>query len=242
VSSRESFWLELVAQDLSLRIKERNPLRSIELDYEGVRSIARVFKDITDFRSRFTATHSAGVASCATGIAQKLNFTGKDLQQIEIAGLLHDIGKLVVPNAILCKPEKLTPDEYAVVRQHAFYTHRILSRVRGLEQIAEWAASHHERLDGSGYSENLDRLEIDLGAKIIAVADVATAIAEDRPYRGPGDEDKVLNELWRMADRGKLEVSVVGTLAEHYEEIMTEVHLVQLMDKERYTQRYATIG
>lgn len=242
VSASEDFWLELVSKNLATRLRDRNPLRAIDLDFAAARAIASVFKDMTDFRSRFTAAHSAGVACCARGIAQRLGFSGKDLQQIELAGFLHDIGKLVVPNAILCKPEKLTANEYAIVRQHPYYTHRILSRVRGFEQIAEWAAFHHERLDGSGYTNRLVRDDLDLGAKIIAVADVATAIAERRPYRGPGNETSVLNTLRKMVKEGLLEAAIVDTLATHYANIMGAVQVAQEADETRYIERYAAIA
>ena len=241
ISGSEAFWLELVSKHLAARLHLRNPLRSIHIDFDAARALAAVFKDMTDFRSRFTASHSTGVAVCAHGIAEQLGFSGKDLQQIELAGLLHDIGKLVVPNAILCKPGKLTADEYAVIRQHSYFTHRILSRVRGFEQIAEWAASHHERLDGSGYPERLVRQDLDLGAKIVAVADVATAVAERRPYRGPGDETTVLAALRDMSARKTLESPLVETLAANYADIMGAVQQAQAADEGRYQQRYALI-
>ncbi|HJW56657.1 MAG TPA: HD domain-containing phosphohydrolase [Burkholderiaceae bacterium] len=241
ISVTDHFWLTLVSKDLGRQLHERNLLRSIDLDYQAAHSIASVFKDMTDFRSRFTATHSTGVASCARGIAEALAFAGKDLQQIELAGVLHDIGKLVVPNAILCKPTRLTAEEYAVIRQHPYYTHRILSRVRGFEQIAEWASYHHERLDGSGYCERLGRTELDVGAKVVAVADIAIAIAERRPYRTSGDEATVLNELLGMSRKGMLEGQIVEALADNFKLIMTRAKTAQEADETRYANRYAMI-
>lgn len=241
VSRTEYFWLELVSKDVGRQLRGRNLLRSLELDYEAARSLASVFKDMTDFRSRFTATHSAGVAACACSLGEILSFTGKDLQQIELAGLMHDIGKLVVPNAILCKPSALTSFEYAVIRQHPYYTHRILSRVRGFEQIAEWAAFHHERLDRSGYCEGLGRTELDVGAKIIAVADVATAIAERRPYRSPGSESAILDALQSMARQGLLEGGIVEALSDNYRMVMDRARSAQAADERRYVERYAMI-
>ena len=239
VAKREEFWLELVSRDLSRHLRERSLLRFINIDYPAARAVAGVLKDITDFRSRFTAAHSTGVASCARQIAEVLHFSGKDLQQIELAGFLHDIGKLVVPNSILCKPGMLSPQEYAVVRQHPFYTHRILARVRGFEQIAEWASCHHERLDGSGYPAQLDRHSLDLGAKVVAVADVAAAIAERRPYRDPGGQQAVLTALQDMSVKGLLEPTIVEALADRYNQIMDNVHAAQADDEQRYQARYA---
>ena len=149
------------------------------------------------------------------------------------------MGKLVVPNAILCKAGALTAEEYAVVRQHPYYSHRILSRVRGFEQIAEWASFHHERLDGSGYPARLDRQSLDLGAKVIAVADVAAAIAERRPYRGPGDESAVLSALHEMGTKQLLEPCIIEALADNYEEIIGAMRAAQADDEHRYQTRYA---
>ena len=241
VSANEGFWLELVSSSLGRNLRERSLLRSIDLDYEAARSIVSVFKDMTDFRSPFTATHSTGVAACARGIGKAMAFIGKELQQIDMAGLMHDIGKLVVPDAILCKPTGLTSNEYAVIKQHPYYTFRILSRIRGFEKIAEWAGFHHERNDGSGYSMRLKQEELDLGAKIVAIADVATAISESRPYREPGDKAAVLNALRKMSSKGTLEPIIIEALVDNYQSIMVEVLDCQAADKTRYIEYYEVI-
>jgi putative nucleotidyltransferase with HDIG domain len=241
VSSPEEFWLSLVSKDLALNMRRDNLLRSIPMDYEAAQSIASVLKDMTDFRSRFTATHSAGVAACACALARVLAFSGKDLQQIELAGLMHDVGKLVVPNHILYKPGALTPAEIEVVRQHPYFTYRILSGVRGFEQIAEWAGFHHERLNGSGYCKHLTREELDLGAKVIATADVATAIAENRPYRQAGNKETVLRTLRDEARSELLEPRVVEALIDNYDSIMENSAAMQSADEARYVERYSII-
>ncbi|MDR3514680.1 MAG: HD domain-containing protein [Azospirillaceae bacterium] len=241
VAVREDFWLALVSKNIDRQMRERNLLRSIDNDYETARSVASVLKDMTDFRSRFTATHSSGVAACARGIGEVLNFSGAELQQLDIAGLLHDVGKLVVPNTILCKPTSLDAHEYAVIQQHPFYTYQILSRVRGFEQIAAWAGFHHERLDGSGYCNHLKRHDLDLGAKIVAIADIATAIAEPRPYRGGSAQKTVLTELRTMAANGQLERQIVEALADCYDPIMTRTIDAQAESAVRYAECYATI-
>jgi HD-GYP domain-containing protein (c-di-GMP phosphodiesterase class II) len=238
-SESEHFWLKMVSKHLATHMREENLLRSICADDETLQSIVRVFKDMTDFRSRFTATHSVGVASCAQAIARKMAFSGSDLQDIYLAGMMHDIGKLVVPNSILCKPASLTPEEFDVIRQHPYFTRTILGGVRGFEQIAEWAGSHHERLNGEGYSRHLDRNQLDLGAKVIAVADVATAIAECRPYRGPGEKETILRELQMMAAKNELEPLIVTALADNFDQIMERTRHAQAADEARYRARYA---
>lgn len=242
VSRSERFWLELVSKQLTRDLRERSLLHAIDLDFEAALSVAGVLKDMTDFRSRFTACHSVGVATCSKDIGEVLGFTGRDLQQIHLAGLLHDIGKLAVPDAILCKPTRLTPDEYLVIKQHPYQTLRIVSRVRGMEQIGEWAAFHHERLDGSGYCLHNQLADLDMGAKAVAVADVATAIAERRPYRQPGESMVVLDELRTMSARGLLDSRIVEALADNFAPIMAHVRDEQAADETRYARRYAKIN
>jgi HD-GYP domain-containing protein (c-di-GMP phosphodiesterase class II) len=99
------------------------------------------------------------------------------------AALLHDIGKLSVPNNILDKPGKLTAAEWETVRLHPYYTQRILERIRGFHDLAFLASAHHERLDGSGYFRNLSAEQLSAGARAIAVADVYDALSSKRPYR-----------------------------------------------------------
>jgi len=102
---------------------------------------------------------------------------------MEVAGNLHDLGKMVIPNSILNKPDKLNKEETAIMRQHTYFTYTVLNSIGGISQIAEWAAFHHERLDGSGYPFHLGADKLGIGSRIMAVADVFTAISEDRPYR-----------------------------------------------------------
>ncbi len=242
VAGAETFWLDLVAIDLGQRLRQRNLLRSASLDYPTVRSLAGVFRDMTDFRARYTVTHSTGVAWMARCIGAALDCAESELQQLDLAGLLHDIGKLAVPNAIYCKPAALTADEFAVIQQHPHHTHKVLAQVRGLGQAAKWAACHHERLDGSGYSRRIGSVRLDLGARVLAVADVATALAERRPYRPARNADRVLAELRTMGNMGLLDANVVTALADHYPTIAAQVREEQAAVETRYLERYAAIN
>jgi HD-GYP domain-containing protein (c-di-GMP phosphodiesterase class II) len=111
--------------------------------------------------------------------------TGQKRTLVHRAALLHDIGKLRVPNSILDKPGKLDAEEWRVVQEHPRLTREILSRVGPFDQLAAIAGAHHEKLDGSGYPDRLTADRLSLEARIIAVADVYGALTEDRPYR-PG--------------------------------------------------------
>ena len=174
---------------------------------------------LIDFRRPFTAMHSAGVAESAVFLARKAGMSEEECARMRIAGNLHDIGKLRVPREILEKPGKLTDREFNIMKEHAYYSYRILSRVSGFEDIAAWAAFHHEKLDGSGYRFHLDKAKIPLGSRIMAVADIFSATTEDRPYRKGMEKERVVNILRKDADREKLSKEIVELLVMHYDEI-----------------------
>lgn len=134
-----------------------------------------------------------------------------------MAGNLHDIGKLAVPTEILDKPGKLTPQEMFIIRQHPYYTHRILSTVPGLETVNTWASLHHKRLDGRGYP--FRPRELPLGSRIIAVADIFTAITENRPYRRGMDRLQCLAVLDQLVAEGAIDGDVVAVLRHDFDQI-----------------------
>jgi HD-GYP domain-containing protein (c-di-GMP phosphodiesterase class II) len=138
---------------------------------------------------------------------------------MRIAGYMHDLGKLAVPAEILDKPARLNRGEYDVVRHHTFYTYRILEPIAPLRTINAWAAFHHERLDGSGYPFHLKGKDLPLGSQIMAVADVFTALAEDRPYRAGMKRSAALKILDGMTAAAALNGEVVAMLRKHYDEL-----------------------
>jgi putative two-component system response regulator len=144
--------------------------------------------------------HAYRVVALAASVACAMNLEPEEATAIERAALLHDVGKLSVPNSILDKPGPLTGDEWDVVRLHPYYTQRILSHIRGFEQLARVAAAHHERLDGRGYYLGLMADEISLESRILAVADVFDALTASRPYRPALPEEVALRMMER--DRG----------------------------------------
>lgn len=141
-----------------------------------------------DARDDMTAGHSARVAKYSRSIAKHMGMTQEELKVIYYAGLLHDYGKIGTREAVLCKPGKLTPEEMAHMREHAFDTHKILSKIhftKELKDIPLIASSHHEHMDGTGYPFGIKGEEIPLGGKIIAVADFFDALTHKRHYREP---------------------------------------------------------
>ena len=189
LAEREYFWFDAASSTLGSILTEAITLPTIEQDIDDLLSLAKVFAHIIDFRSRFTATHSSGVSATATALAKFARFTERECKMMTIAGYLHDLGKLAVPAEILEKPAKLTEDDYNIMRRHTYLTYRALVAVDGFETINTWGSFHHERINGSGYPFHHKGADMSLGSRIMAVADVFTAVTEDRPYRKGMSED-----------------------------------------------------
>jgi HD-GYP domain-containing protein (c-di-GMP phosphodiesterase class II) len=219
LSHREEFWLDLTSPRLYSLLLNNGPFQTIEVDINSIVIFAKLLGMIVDFKSTFTATHSSGVAQCSMLLAGMVGMSESEVKLMEVAGLLHDLGKLVVPNAILEKPAGLTHAEMAVMKQHTYYTFSILSTIGGLQMIAEWAAYHHERLDGKGYPFKREAHEINLGARIMAVSDIFTALAEDRPYRKGMEAERIMAILQEQASHGIQDPRIVKLLLENMEEV-----------------------
>lgn len=212
-SARESFWLNLEPRYLAHTLPRRlSQEPGVELDLPSLRSLAMMFSAIVDAKSPFTAEHSQGVARLAFDLAREAGLNADTCARIEIAGLLHDIGKLRVADEILDKPGPLDAGQRAAIMRHSYETYQILGGIRGLEEIALWAASHHEKLDGSGYPFHLGSGELPLASRIITVADICQALVQDRPYRKPLDAKNVLAILHTQETEGLLDGKIIGLL------------------------------
>ena len=177
-------WEELAAPDLERAISRMEPPDRVLLATpDRLDDVAHAFARIIDAKSPFTYEHSDRVASIAAKLAFHTGFPQDAVRDQRRAALLHDIGKLGVSNRILDKPAPPTDEEFAKIKEHPALTHSILSRVSPFRHLADVAASHHERLDGSGYYRGLSAKDLDAPARILAVADVFDALSSDRPYR-----------------------------------------------------------
>jgi HD-GYP domain-containing protein (c-di-GMP phosphodiesterase class II) len=159
--------------------------------------ISEAFARVIDAKSPFTARHSQRVAEVADGMAAVLGFDAAERRTLVRAGLLHDIGKLAISSRILDKPGKLTDEEFRAVQTHPVHTLRILERAPCFAPLADLAANHHEKLDGSGYPRSLDARHLDLPMRVLAVADIYEALTADRPYRGPMPVEEALAIIGR---------------------------------------------
>jgi HD-GYP domain-containing protein (c-di-GMP phosphodiesterase class II) len=159
------------------------------------------------------------VAASAAALAGYCGFSEQQCRMMNIAGYLHDLGKLAVPAEILESPSKLEEDDFRIIKRHSFYTYRILETISDLDVINKWASFHHERLEGEGYPFHYGDKELPLGSRIMSVADVFTAITEDRPYRKGMGKEEALQVLRQMVETSRLDSGIVSTLAQHYQEI-----------------------
>ena len=157
--------------------------------------LAGVFADIVDAKSPFTAQHSHRVAALAGSIARLAGATPSQVEAVLLAGLLHDLGKLAVPNLVLDKNGPLNDPEWATMRQHPADSRRVLLGIPGWEAIASWAGAHHERPDGRGYDVGRSGEAIPLIGRWLAVADAFDAMTADRPYRQGLDPTEALRRL-----------------------------------------------
>ncbi len=194
LSKQGILWLGLDSKDLleNVLVMEPEDRRLIAND-TTIDSICLAFADIIDAKSPFTYQHSNGVADAAMDIAIHFGMNEFEKKQLRRAALMHDIGKLSVPNSILEKPGKLTDEEWQVVRDHPYYTFQILKRVPAFKSFSSDAAAHHERLDGSGYWRRLSGDSISTVARILSVADVFDALRAKRPYRDALPLEKVFS-------------------------------------------------
>jgi diguanylate cyclase (GGDEF)-like protein len=166
-----------------------------------------------DARDPSTANHSEVVSALAEAIGVQLGVEAEMVDHLRLAGLLHDVGKIGLPDAILKAPRRLTADEYAIVKRHPEFGYSLLDGL-GIEPVEEWVLHHHEHWDGSGYPDGLAGKEIPLGARIILVADAFEAITADRPYRPAQSVEAALAEL-RANAGSQFDPAVVEGLERH---------------------------
>ncbi|MFA6942176.1 MAG: HD domain-containing phosphohydrolase, partial [Clostridiaceae bacterium] len=219
LSKKEYIWLDLISDSPLKMIKDINLLNILELEIDDIIDLSYIFSHIIDFRSSFTARHSAGVAKTAQKIAELNGFSPYECKMMLIAGYLHDLGKIAISNDILEKPAKLNEEEFNEIRTHTYYTYHLLDTIEQFKTINIWASYHHEKLNGRGYPFHINGDELPLGSRIMAVADIFTAVTENRPYRtGMSDNStkKVLNE---MVISGDLDSKVVQIVTDNFEMI-----------------------
>jgi putative nucleotidyltransferase with HDIG domain len=198
VRTDSDFWNRLVEGDPAALLTEVEPVDNVIMaDQDRLDRVAEAFALVIDAKSPWTFQHSRGVASTSVAIAEVMGYPSEQIREIRRAALLHDIGKLGVSSLILDKPGKLTDDEFTIMRRHPIATREILSRTGCFKHLANAAASHHERLDGTGYDLGIGRGELPMLTRVLCTSDVCDALSASRPYRDGMSPDRVLEIMGR---------------------------------------------
>ena len=217
LKDREYIWLDSASSDIENILKRTIPYPSREFSTQQLVDFSKLICRLIDFKSEFTATHSSGVAAVAVELARVTGFSRNERRLIEIAGYLHDLGKLAIPSEIIEKRGQLSQRERFVMRSHVYHTYQTLEPFEVLRLVSQWGSLHQERLNGTGYPFGLVADDLPLGARIMAVADVFTALTEDRPYRKGMDTKHTKAVLQTMADNEELDTSLIARAFKHYE-------------------------
>ncbi len=180
----DEFWLGLYAENMMETLTAMRGNVDARKSRKRVMRFAEVFADLADAKGGHTAGHSRRTAEGAEKLSEALGLESGHVEMIRIAALLHDIGLLGVPARVMTKPDILSVTEMQLMRQHPGNSEMILQELNGFEEVAVWISRHHERPDGKGYPEMLTGDDIPLESRILAVADVFSALTAERPHRG----------------------------------------------------------
>lgn len=194
----------------SASIAINNQLNELKLEDSFI-GIINALTEIIDAKDHYTRGHSERVSELSVRICNQLNLPPDETQTLQVAAILHDIGKIGIPEAILCKADRLTDEEFNLIKEHPDIGDKILKDVKFLKEARDIIRHHHERIDGSGYPDGLKGDEIPLGAKIIGVADIFDSMNSNRPYRKKVALELIKEELQMMSGK-KIDARCVEAL------------------------------
>jgi HD-GYP domain-containing protein (c-di-GMP phosphodiesterase class II) len=203
---------EVHGRDLLDAVLEAEPAPVRTIPVPELVAVAAAIGHVADLKSTFTLGHSSGVAVRAVAGARSMGLDEETVAGLEVAALLHDVGRVGISNAVWQRPGPLTQSDWEQVRLHAYHSERILMRAGGLRDVAPLVGMHHERQDGSGYHRGVRGSSVPLGARLLAAADALDAMTHDRPYRQaltPGEAVQALSDEVRS---GRLDAEAVSAV------------------------------
>jgi putative two-component system response regulator len=190
------------AHELRARVRSLIRIKRYTDDLDSAESVILSLALTIEARDGYTEGHCERLARYAAALGRHIGLNDEDVRVLERGGYLHDIGKVGIPDAILLKPGRFTPAEFAVMQQHAVIGDRLCGELRSLRQVRPIVRHHHERQDGSGYPDGLRGDAVPLFAQIIAIVDVFDALTTARPYKAAVAADAACTELIAEAQRG----------------------------------------
>jgi putative two-component system response regulator len=200
-------------QELSARAASLIRLKRFTDDLESAQSVIDSLALTIEARDPYTEGHCQRLSAYAAALGSALHLSADDIAALDRGGFLHDVGKIGVPDAILLKPDRLTEDEFALMRAHTTIGERLCGELRSLRAVRPIVRHHHERLDGSGYPDGLRGSQIPLTAQIVGVVDAYDAMTTNRPYRRSLTDTHAREELLRDAARGRYDGEIVRIFA-----------------------------
>jgi HD-GYP domain-containing protein (c-di-GMP phosphodiesterase class II) len=212
-----SIWDKLADDRVGKVLSEEIPAFDCQLSFEEIQKITKIFSRIIDSKSHFTKRHSSGLAEKAAAMADYYGKSSEEKTKLVIAADLHDLGKLAVPNSILDCPRALTDKEFKIVKKHVYYTRVALETISGFEDITEWAANHHEKLNGKGYPFGKTGDELDFNSRLMGCLDIYQALTEERPYRKGMSHGETMKVLGNMAKMGMIDGGIVEDVDRGFE-------------------------
>ena len=195
--------------EIAKTVSRSIPVWTIEMGNPVLVPISELISRIIDYKSKSTGIHTQQIANRSWLMAEYYGYDMTEKIRLYLAAALHDIGKLAIPAKILEKPGPLDDEEYEIIKTHVSYTRSLLGAIDGLELIAEWASSHHEKLDGSGYPRGSTAANMDFNSRLLACIDVYQAICEERPYHYTRGHSETMAILYKMAEKGAIDPVIV---------------------------------
>lgn len=208
---------KVMTKDLFLRLQkdklndlliEQVPITPREYSNNDIISFCTLFARIIDYKSSFTKNHSQGIAKKAAEIGKYYKMDEDEIIKLYFAGSVHDLGKLVIDNDVLEKPGRLTNQEYQYMKNHAWYTYEILSKIKGLEDITKWASFHHEKLNGTGYPFGKTGEELEFHERLLACLDIYQALTESRPYKDGFSHEHAMEIMYNMVEENMIDSKI----------------------------------
>ena len=224
ISHTDLFWYYLEPEAIHYYFRdwiEQGDIRTVS--FELLKKIALMFANIVDAKIPYQKHHTLRVATLARYIADSYELSLREKEEIEIAALLHDVGKLRIPDEILLKTTSLNDEEMVQVKRHCFDAQIILGQIKGFEKITRIVSMHHETLDAKGYPANLEEAKIPLEARILCAANTFVNLINHESLTDTSNAKRAYEVLHDMVKEHKLDAEVVHTITEHFESCYAQV-------------------
>jgi HD-GYP domain-containing protein (c-di-GMP phosphodiesterase class II) len=200
---------EMCNTAIDSRIDQEFKGKTLDMKDEDVMQMTAAFSTIVDAKSPFTKNHSSGLEQKTGRMCRFYNFGSSKTCRMKVAANLHDIGKLSVPNRILDKDGRLTEEEFRVIKLHTYYTRQALEKIKGWEDITDWASDHHEKLNGKGYPIGKRASELCHESRLMGCLDIYQALIEPRPYKHGFSNEKAFSILDECVEMNQIDGDIV---------------------------------